>query len=72
MCLPACGFGLSHGVVGVDPAVPEAGIVSRRTEVLGGVFHALTMESADMPWEASSPARLDTKGADMLVPLGMS
>src|ERR671920_1417406 len=42
MCLPGCGSGLSHGVVGVDPAVPEAGIVTHRTEVLGGGLHALT------------------------------
>src|SRR5918993_1567222 len=42
MCLPACGSGLSHGVVGVDPAVPESGIVPCRTEVLGGGLHALT------------------------------
>src|SRR5919107_2698267 len=42
MCLPGCGSGLSHGVIGVDPAVPEAGIVPHRTEVLGGGLHALT------------------------------
>src|ERR671921_1781971 len=33
---------LPHGVVGVDPAVPKAGVFPRGSEVHGGVLHALT------------------------------
>src|ERR687894_534384 len=38
MCSPACCSGLSHGVVGIDPAVPVAGIVFEYAAGYRGTF----------------------------------
>src|SRR3712207_7057035 len=73
MCLPGCGAGLSHGVGGVDAAIPEAGIVPRRTEVLGGGLHALADRvrghtlGSEQPGEARHEGRRHASSAHPVV-----
>src|ERR687893_1756774 len=73
MSLRAWCSGLSHGVVGIDPAVPVAGIVSRGTKVLGGGLHALTdrvrrhTPGGEQPGEARHEGRRHASSAHPVV-----
>src|SRR5919107_5116308 len=60
---------LPHGVVGVDPAVPKAGVFPRRAEVHSGALHALTDREGGLALGGEQPGEPGHEGRRIARPI---